>query len=542
MSGGLPTKTSPDPDPDSESEEVTEEVCLESELQDGEMMEVEVGHHNVLLVRSGGHYSAIGNQCTHYGAPLSKGALSGNRVRCPWHGACFNVKTGDLEEFPGLDCLPCHKVEVRNSKVFVSVNKQSLKQRKRVKEMGRRDPGVIHTMLLIGGGSASLVCAETLRQQNYGGRIVMVTSDDLLPYDKTTLSKVMNVQSDSILLRQMEFFLRHDIEVWLRKEAKALDTGSKTVTFSDGSWQSYDQLLISTGCRARKLDCAGADLQNVCLLQTPEDARRIHYSCFRKHVVIVGTSFIGGLLHDGRARSVTVIGSSELPYQKTLGPEIGRLTLQMLAAQAVKFFMNDSVLEIRGESGKVKEVLLKSGTVLPVDVLIVGIGVVPNSEFLQGSQVELDSKNFVPVDKCMRTSVPGVFCAGDLACFPLTMAQDRRVNIGHWQMAQAQGRIAALNMLNRETELSSVPFYWTVLLGNTIRYAGFGEGYTEMVLKGRFEDMKFLAFYIKDDVVVAVTGLNFDPAISQVAERLATGKAITKAMAESDDLSWLKLP
>uniref|UniRef100_A0A8C2CD12 Apoptosis inducing factor mitochondria associated 5 n=1 Tax=Cyprinus carpio TaxID=7962 RepID=A0A8C2CD12_CYPCA len=404
-------------------------VCDEAELKDGEMMEVEVGDHNVLLVRCDGVYSAISNQCTHYGAPLSKGVLSGQRVRCPWHGSCFNVKTGDLEEYPGIDCLPCHKVKVENNKVYVSG------QPKRIKWMGARDQAVLHTIMLLGGGAASLMCAETLRQENYGGRIIMVSRDDLLPYDKTRLSKIMNAEINL-----------------------------KTVTFDDCLIQCYDQILIATGCRAKSLDCPGADLENVLMLETPEDARCIHYACMGCRTV--------------------------------------------------------------------KAVKLKSGITIEADLLIVGIGVNPNSEFLKGSPIRMDSKNYVTVDKYMRTNITDVYCAGDLTSFPLKMAKGQNVSIGHWQIAQAHGRIAALSMLHREVELNTVPFYWTVLFGRTIRYAGYGEGYTEMVLKGKFENMKFLALYIKDDEVVAASGLNVEPAVSVVAERLAEGRVITKAEAE----------
>ncbi|XP_029375611.1 apoptosis-inducing factor 3-like [Echeneis naucrates] len=534
----------PDSDPEDTSEELTAVVCLESDLQDGQMMEVEVGHHSVLLTRSRGKYSALGNQCTHYGAPLSKGVISGHRVRCPWHGSCFNAHTGDLEEYPGMDCLPCHKVSIQNSKVYVSVNKKTLRQAKRIKSMGTAVPGVTHTVVLLGGGAASLSCAETLRQENFGGRIIMVTKDHLLPYDKTRLSKVMNVESDSIILRRMEFFHQFDIEVWLRKEALWVDTGRKTVTFDDGSVQSYDQLLVSTGCRAKGLDVPGRKLDNVMMLETPEDARQIHAACLGCNVVLVGTSFVGmevaSYLID-KASSLTVIGSSELPYQNTLGPEIGKVTMMILSEQNVRFYMNDNVVEVKGENGKVKEVVLKSGKVIPAEVLIVGIGILPNSEFLRGSEIQMDPKNFVIVDKYMRTNVPDVFCGGDLASFPLAMANDRLVNIGHWQMAQAHGRIAALNMLNKPTELNSIPFYWTVLQGKTIRYAGYGEGYTEIVMKGKFEDRKFLALYIKNDEVIAAASLNYDPAASAVAERFAAGQVITKKEAQSDNLSWLQL-
>uniref|UniRef100_A0A3Q0SP63 Apoptosis inducing factor mitochondria associated 5 n=1 Tax=Amphilophus citrinellus TaxID=61819 RepID=A0A3Q0SP63_AMPCI len=457
-------------------------VCLESDLQDGQMMEVEVRHHSVLLTRSEGKYSAIGNQCTHYGAPLSKGFISGNRVRCPWHGSCFNAHTGDLEEYPGIDCLPCHKVHIQNSKVYVSINKKE----KRIKSMSAAIPGVTHTILLLGGGAASLICAETLRQENFGGRIIMVTREDLLPYDKTRLSKVMNVESDSILMRRMEFFHQYDIEVWLRKEALSVDTDKKTVTFDDGSVQSYDQILISTGCRAKGLDVPGMNLGNIKMLETPED---------------------------------------------------------MLTEKNVKFYMNDNVTEVRGTNGKVKDIVLKSGKVIPADVLIVGIGCLHSCFLLKLVSCPTDHQFSVLILllQYMRTNVPDVFCGGDLAIFPLAMAKNQMVNIGHWQMAQAQGRIVALNMLNKTTELNSVPFYWTVLVGKTIRYTGYGEGYTEIIIKGKFEDRKFLALYIKDDEVIAAAGLNFDPAVSAVAERLASGKVITKKEAQSDDLSWLQL-
>ncbi|TNN66425.1 Apoptosis-inducing factor 3 [Liparis tanakae] len=451
---------------------------------------------------------------------ICEGVISGNTVRCPWHGACFNVQTGDLEEYPGMDCLPCHK---------------TLKQEKRVKSMGAAAIGVTHTVLLLGGGAASLICAETLRQENFGGRILLVTKDDLLPYDKTRLSKVMNVENDSILLRRMEFFHQHDIEVWLRKEALSVDTDRKAVTFHDGSVQHYDQLLISTGCRARGLDVPGMKLDNVWMLETPEDARRIHTACLGCSVVLVGTSFVGmevaSYLID-KASSVTVIGSSELPYQNTLGREIGKISMKMLSEKNVKFYMKDNITEVKGVDGKVKEVVLKSGNVIPADVLIVGIGIKPNSEFLLDSKILMDSKHFVTVDKFMRTNVSGVYCGGDMATFPLAMANNRLVNIGHWQMAQSHGRIAALNMLDKPTELRSVPYYWTVLLGKTIRYAGYGEGYTDIVMKGAFEDRKFLVLYIKNDEVIAAASLNYDPAVSAVAERFGEGKVITKKEAE----------
>ncbi|XP_040901679.1 apoptosis inducing factor mitochondria associated 4 [Toxotes jaculatrix] len=527
-----------------EQEEVTGLVCQEDDLKDGQMKEVTVGDQKVLLVRTHGQYSAVGSQCSHYNAPLVKGALVGDRVRCPFHGACFNVRTGDIEEYPGLDSLPSYKVKVEDGKVYVSINKKILKQTKRVKEMCSLVPDIKHTIVLIGGGPASLVCAETLRQNCYQGRIIMITKDTLPPFDKPKLSKAMNVDSSSILLRSSDFYQQYGIEVWTQKEVVSVNSAVKTVKLSDGILQHYDKLLISTGCRARPLSCPGSDLQGVKLLESYEDAKEIHNSCLGQKAVVIGASFIGmevaSFLSD-KAASVTMVGSGRYPYERSLGPEIGKMTMQMLEERNVKFHMNDRVAEIKGENGKVKEVVLNSGTVLEADVVIAGIGVIPNSDFLAGSEVEVDSKKAVIVDKFMRTNITDIFSAGDVTSFPLAIRGDQRVNIGHWQMSQAQGRVAALNMLQKPTKIESVPFFWTVLLGKSIRYTGYSEGYTEIIFKGKVEERKFLAFYIKDEVVVAAASLMFDPAVARLAELMANGQVLKRAQAQADDLSWLQM-
>ncbi|XP_051535924.1 apoptosis inducing factor mitochondria associated 4 isoform X2 [Myxocyprinus asiaticus] len=524
-------------------EEITEMVCSESDLQDGQMKEVEVGCQKILVVRNKGEFTAVGGLCTHYGAPLIKGALLGDRVRCPFHGACFNTKTGDIEEFPGLDSLPRYKVKVEDGKVYVTADKRKLN--KRVKKMCGRVLAVSYTVVLIGGGPASLQCAETLRQNDYGGRIIMVTKDEQLPLDKTKLSKAMNIEIDKILLRQSDFLQQYGIEVWTKKEVMSVDTDAKTVTFKDGTIQHYDQLLISTGGSARPLQCPGAELQNVKLLQNYNDAIEIHQMSAGNRAVIIGTSFIGmevaAYLSD-KAASVTIIGNSKFPYQASLGPDIGKMTMQMLEEKNVKFYMSNGVTEIRGQNGKVKEVVLKHGEVLPADIVIVGIGVIPNSDFLKETSVEIDSRNAVVVDKFMRTNIPDVFAAGDVVSFPLPLVGHKRINIGHWQLAQAHGRIAGLSMLKQQVPINTVPYFWTMLLGKSIRYTGYGEGYTEIVFKGSTEERKFLAFYIKGEEVVAAASLNFDPAVSKLAEMLKMGKRISKAQAQSDDLSWLQLP
>lgn len=525
-------------------EEVTGLVCQEADLKDGEMREVTVADTKVLLVRTQGQYTAVGSQCSHYNAPLIKGVLIGDRVRCPFHGACFSVKTGDIEDYPGLDSLPCYKVTVRNGQVYVTIDKKSLMQTKRMKEMCSVSPDVKYTVVLIGGGPSSLVCAETLRQNCYQGRIIMITKDTLPPFDKPKLSKAMNVDSSSILLRSKDFYQEFGIDVWTQKEVVSVNSTEKFVKMSDGTLQHYDQLLLATGCRARPLSCPGWDLEGVKLLESYDDAKEIHSFSLGQKAVVIGTSFIGmeaaSYLSD-KAASVAVVGTSGYPFERCLGLEIGKMAMHMLEEHGVKFYMSNGVSEIRGQNGKVKKVILKDGTILDADVVITGIGVIPNSDFLQGSGVEMDRQKAVIVNKLMMTNIPDVFSAGDVTSFPLTIRGDQRVRIGHWQMSHAQGRVAALNMLKKTTEIKSVPFFWTVLLGKSIRYAGYGEGYTEIIFKGKVDERKFLAFYLKEDVVVAAASLMFDPAVARLAELMATGHCITKAQALADNLSWCQM-
>uniref|UniRef100_A0A8C6KAL4 Apoptosis inducing factor mitochondria associated 4 n=1 Tax=Nothobranchius furzeri TaxID=105023 RepID=A0A8C6KAL4_NOTFU len=469
------------------------------------MREVAVDDQKVLLVRIQGQYSAVGSRCSHYSAPLIKGALVGDRVRCPFHGACFNVRTGDIEEYPGLDSIPSYKV---NHTTFVA-NCLLLFKNIYIKKV--KIPGTKHTVLLIGGGPASLVCAETLRQNCYPGHIV------IQQHPPPALCGYVLLQVVSV------------------------HPPDKVVKMSDGTSKRYDQLLIATG--SRPLSCPGSDLKGVHLLQSYDDAKEIHSSSVGQRAVVIGASFIGmevaSYLSD-KATSVALVGSASYPFEKSLGPEIGKMTM-MLEEKNVKFFMNDRVTEIRGENGKVKNVVLSSGAVLEADVVIAGIGVIPNSDFLAGSKVAVDSGKAVIVDKYMRTNIPDIFSAGDVASFPLSIRGDQQVNIGHWQMSHSHGKVAALNMLKKPTKIESVPFFWSALAGKSIRYTGYGEGYTEILVKGKVEERKFLAFYIKDEEVVAAASLMFDPAVAQVAELMAEGKNITKKQAQSDDLSWLQM-
>ncbi|XP_025029682.1 apoptosis-inducing factor 3-like isoform X3 [Python bivittatus] len=499
------------------------------------MREVEVAGRPVLLVREHLRIRALGSRCPHGGAPLCKGYLARGRLRCPWHGACFSTETGDIEEYPTLDCLPVFHVAVKEGQVYVSAQMKDLESSRRVKPMAKRCQLNPQIALLLGAGPAALTCAETLRQGGFTGRIIMATWENHLPYDRTKLSKELGATAESIYLRSQSFLDAHNIEVWKQREVVSLDLTGKMAHFQDGTCQAYDNLLIATGSSPQQLRCPGSSLENVCTLLTPEDAHRILDLAVGKSVVIVGASFTGMEVAAslvGKAAYLQVVEREELPYQLVLGGQVGTVAMKMLQSQGVQFHLKANVAELQGKDGKVTSVLLSNGSVLPADLVVVGIGVTPNSNFVQGSSIRLDHEGAILVDLFMQTSAPSVFAAGDVASFPVALLDGKTAAIRHWQIAQAHGHVAALNMLQKQEPLHTVPFFWTRLQSKSIRYAGCGTGYTETVLKGDLDQERFLLFYVRDGSVTAVASLNFDPLVVLVAETLYSGKSISKQEAE----------
>ncbi|XP_070132200.1 apoptosis-inducing factor 3 isoform X4 [Equus caballus] len=511
-------------------------VCHVKDLENGQMREVELGWGKVLLVKENGEFHALGHKCPHYGAPLVKGVLSRGRVRCPWHGACFNISTGDLEDFPGLDSLHKFQVKIEKEKVYVWASKQALQLQRRTKVMAKCiSPSAGHSgstnVLIVGAGAAGLVCAETLRQEGFSDRIVLCTLDRHLPYDRPKLSKSLDAQPEQLALRPKEFFRAYGIEVLTEAQVVTVDVRNKKVVFKDGFKLEYNKLLLAPGSSPKTLSCKGKEVENVFTLRTPEDANRVVRLARGRNAVVVGAGFLGmevAAYLTEKAHSVSVVELEETPFRRFLGERVGRALMKMFENNRVKFYMQTEVSELRAQEGKLKEVVLKSSKVVRADVCVVGIGAVPATGFLRQSGISLDSRGFIPVNKMMQTNIPGVFAAGDAVTFPLAWRNNRKVNIPHWQMAHAQGRVAAQNMLAQEAEISTVPYLWTAMFGKSLRYAGYGEGFDDVIIQGDLEELKFVAFYTKGDEVIAVASMNYDPIVSKVAEVLASGRAIRK--------------
>ncbi|KAI6649260.1 Apotosis inducing factor-3 [Oopsacas minuta] len=508
---------------------IDQEVLNLTDLPPGVMKQVELQDgYKVLLVNNEGIISALANACTHYGAPLINGDKIGNTIRCPWHGACFNTITGDIEDFPGLDSLKKYDATVANGKIRVRAKVSDLTQKKRTKGMVKYSEKNNNVVLLVGGGPASTVCAETLRQEGYDGKIVMACKEKFLPYDRPKGSKAMETKPESISLRKEEFYIDNGIQVMLGKEATSIDIDKKEAGFKDGSRQKYDQLLLATGTECRTLPIPGKDLKGLYTLRTMDEGNAIFSAAKDKTVAIIGASFIGmevGSCLVKIAKSVTCIEYAPFPFP-VLGKEVGMGLKEFSAQQGVKFELGVRVEEYIGEGGEIKGVKLSEGRVIPCDMAVVAVGVRPSTDFLIGSGINLNKDGSISTNEFLAVK-PDIFAAGDIAMFPSPFGYGESVRIEHWQIALNHGRVAAMNILKRQTPVDTVPFFWTVLFGKSVRYCGYSRGYDKFVFEGSIADLKFVGYYLREGKLVAVVGLNSDPKVSHYANKMKIGQFST---------------
>ena len=505
---------------------IEEDVLDLSELGLGEIKEVALSNnYKILLVNNEGTISALASKCTHYGAPLINGDKSGHTIRCPWHGACFSTVTGDIEEYPGLDSLKKYEATVVNGKIRVRAAVSDLSEMKRTKEMCAYSNKNDNVVVLIGGGPASAVCAETLRQEGYSGKIILVCKEQFLPYDRTKGSKAMTSLPDSILLRKADFYEKNGIQVLLNKEAIGLDTDKKEIGFKDGSRQKYDQVLLATGAQCRTLPIPGSDLAGLFTLRNIDEGNSIYEAAKDKTVAIIGASFIGmevGSCLSKISKSVTCIEYAPHPFP-VLGKEVGNALKEFAIKNGISFELGVRVVEFVGEEGQLKGVKLFEGKVIPCDIAVVAVGVRPSTDFLLGSGIPLNKDGSVTTNEFLAVK-PDVFAAGDIAMFPSAFGQGDSVRIEHWQIAENHGHVAALNILKKQIPVDTVPYFWTVLFGKSVRYCGYSRGYDKFVFEGTMDPPKFVGFYLKNGKVVAVVGLDSDPKVSHFANKMKCGQ------------------
>jgi len=529
-----------------EEEYIEDVVCKVQDIDENSMKTFDLSEHKVLLVKQKGVISALGTKCTHYGAPLANGALGDGRIRCQWHGACFNLKTGDIEDFPGFDSLPCYQVTVENDNVRVKAKKSDLMANKRVREMAKRKcPSIKNEkIVVVGGGPAGAICVETLRQEGFQGDIVLVCKESFLPYDRIKATKAMDFDVEKAQFRNDQFYKDNGIEVYKGVEATEVDTCSNVVKLSNGKELKYNKLFLATGSKPRRPEIPGADLKNVLVIRGYDDVHYAHSQLKpESEVVVLGSSFIGMEAASycvGKVKSVTVIGRGAVPFGQIWGERLGAAVLKLFEDKGVKHIGNCGIAKINDNGeGAVSSVELTNGTTLKCDVLFLGIGVTFYTDFLKSSQINLRENGSIEVNEYLETNVPNVYAGGDIAYAPVFAHNNNKVAIGHFGLAHYHGKKAAENMLGKQDPIKSVPFFWTMLFGKGIRYAGHGK-FDDVIYHGDVEGLKFVAYYLKANDVIAIAACGMDPVVSKFAELLNQGKKLTRTDVQEDTLAWSK--
>ena len=454
----------------------------ESDLPDNGMLAGHVGEDAVLIARRGNELFAVSATCTHYGGPLSEGLMAGETVRCPWHHACFNLRTGEAVAAPALAPVSCWRVERKDGRLFVT-EKVAAEARRGASSSRAASSGTTGRVVIVGGGAAGFAAAEMLRREGFGGQLTLVSADDSAPYDRPNLSKdylAGTAPEEWLPLRPAQYYKENDIDLRLATVAKSVDAAGRRVTLASGATVPFTKLLLATGAEPIRLQCPGADLPHVRTLRSLADCRALRDRANPgTRAVIVGASFIGleaAAALRQRQVAVQVVAPEARPMERVLGPALGDFVRSLHESHGVTFQLGRTVkgMDERG-------VQLDDGTRLEAELVLVGIGVRPRLGLAETAGLAMDRG--VLVNEYLETSAAGIFAAGDIARWPDPRSGER-LRIEHWVVAERQGQTAARNMLGRQERFATVPFFWTQQYDVSIDYVGHAMSWENIEQRG----------------------------------------------------------
>jgi NADPH-dependent 2,4-dienoyl-CoA reductase/sulfur reductase-like enzyme/nitrite reductase/ring-hydroxylating ferredoxin subunit len=464
------------------------------------MLQGEVDGEAVLIVTHDSELFAIGANCTHYHGPLAEGLRVGDTIRCPWHHACFSLRTGEAVRAPALDPVACWRVERNGDMVFVREKLPAPGPESVSSDRSRAWP---ESVVIIGGGAAGLAAADVLRREGYERPIIVLSADDAPPCDRPNLSKdylAGKAQEDWIPLRPPDYYADRHIDVVLNARASALDLHARTVRAADGRTYPFGSLLIATGAEPVRLTAPGSDGPHVYYLRTLADSKAIiAKTSSAKRAVVVGASFIGLEVAASlrtRGINVDVVAPESRPMERILGSEVGRFVQTLHESHGVRFHLGRTVTHIDGE-----RVTLSDQTTLDADMVVVGIGVRPQLALAEQAHLAIDRG--IVVNEYLETSASGVFAAGDIARWP-DPHSGGRIRVEHWVLAERQGQTAARNILGRRERFDAVPFFWSQHYDVVINYVGHAESWDKIDVDGRLDDNDCTITYRRGDRKLAV--------------------------------------
>ncbi|HEV8453993.1 MAG TPA: FAD-dependent oxidoreductase, partial [Gemmatimonadales bacterium] len=404
-----------------------------SQVPDGGMLAGHAGGKPVLLARSGGEWFAIGAVCSHYSGPLPEGLMVGDTVRCPWHHACFSLRTGEALRPPALNDVSCWRVEQRGDTVYVTGKARKPERA----ASARRGP---ESVVIVGAGAAGNSAAETLRREGYEGSLTLYDPDPDVPYDRPNLSKdylAGTASEDWIPLHPPEFYQERGVRIVHDRRLMAIEPKARRIRLDDGQTREYGALILATGATPVRLP---AEMERttppVHYLRSFADSKAIIAAAANaKCAVILGASFIGlEVAASLRARKleVHVVAPDARPLERIMGTELGGFIQKLHEENGVVFHLRQKAREIAGRT-----VTLENGERLESDFVVVGIGVRANVELAERAGLTIDRG--VLVDERLQTSAPGVYAAGDIARWPDPHTGEQ-IRVEHWVVAERQGQ------------------------------------------------------------------------------------------------------
>lgn len=458
----------------------------------------------VLLVCIGGEFFAVDARCTHYGGPLGDGVIDGDTVRCPWHHACFSVRTGEALRSPALNPIACWNVERRADKVVVT-------------DKVERDPlapsypakidraALSRNVVIVGAGAAGSAATEMLRRCGHTGGLTIVEHDADAPYDRPNLSKdylAGTAPEEWIPLRPGDFYEKHGVKR-VQGRVTRLDPKAKVITVEGQGELPYEALLLATGAEPVRLDLPGADQSHVFYLRSLGDSRAIiNAAKDAKRAVVIGSSFIGlEVAASLRARSVDVhvVGRETIPLERVLGEHLGQAIRALHESHGVVFHLGRTPQRIdRGA------VVLDDGSQFQADLVVIGVGVKPRLELAEKAGLSMDRG--VLVNEFLETNAPGIFAAGDIARWP-DRNSGENIRVEHWVVAQRHGQVAARNMLGARERFDQSPFFWSAHYDVSINYVGHAEKSERVDVDGDAAKQDVAVRFIREGKVLALATL-----------------------------------
>jgi 3-phenylpropionate/trans-cinnamate dioxygenase ferredoxin reductase subunit len=398
------------------------------------------------------------------------------------------------------------------------------------------------TYVIVGASLAGAKTAETLRAEGFDGRLVMIGAESERPYERPPLSKdylLGKAERDTIYVHPAQWYAEHDVDLRLGVAVTSLDPSGHEVTLADGSRVGYTKLLLATGSSPRRLPAPGADLDGVLYLRSVQDSERLRAAFgAASRVAVIGGGWIG-LETAAAARSagaeVTVLEAAELPLLRVLGREVAEVFASLHREHGVDMRTGVQVAEITGAGGRADGVLLRDGSRVAADVVVVGVGITPNTQLAAQAGVKVD--NGIVVDERLRSSDPDIYAAGDVACafHPLL---GKHIRVEHWANALNQPMIAARAMLGHDVAYDRVPYFYTDQYDLGMEYSGYVEpgGYDQVVFRGDVPGREFLAFWLGGGRVLAGMNVNIWDVNDKITALVRAGLPVDPARLADPDV------